>query len=92
MLLPVYARYAAGLEDVWTARMDATLRPPAADQRAHSKTTPNAAKGERRTAITTMTRADDDRFDRAFDRADWPGACGFPAAYRARIPAPYGLR
>jgi hypothetical protein len=69
-----------GLEDMWTARMDATFRPPAADQRAHPKTTPNAAKRERRTAITTMTRADDDRFDRAFDRADWPGA----AVSRAR--------
>jgi hypothetical protein len=28
MLLRVYARCAAGLEDVWIARMDATIRPP----------------------------------------------------------------
>jgi hypothetical protein len=28
MLMRVYARCVAGLEDVWIARMDATLRPP----------------------------------------------------------------
>lgn len=28
MLLRVYARCVAGLEDVWISRMDATLRPP----------------------------------------------------------------
>jgi integrase len=28
MLLRVYARCVAGMEDVWIARMDATLRPP----------------------------------------------------------------
>jgi hypothetical protein len=29
MLLRVYARCVAGLEDVWISRMDATLRPAA---------------------------------------------------------------
>jgi integrase len=28
MLMRIYARCVAGLEDVWIARMDATLRPP----------------------------------------------------------------
>ncbi len=57
--------------------------------RRHTGRSPrNAAVRERRTAITTMTRrADDDRFDRAFDRAGRV----FPGAYRARIPAD-GLR
>jgi hypothetical protein len=27
-MLRVYARCVAGMEDVWIARMDATLRPP----------------------------------------------------------------
>jgi integrase len=31
MLLRVYARCVAGLEDVWIARMEATLRPPGAE-------------------------------------------------------------
>jgi hypothetical protein len=31
MLLRVYARSVAGLEDVWISRMDATLRPPATE-------------------------------------------------------------
>ncbi|HEY2127934.1 MAG TPA: hypothetical protein VGH77_12190 [Streptosporangiaceae bacterium] len=45
MLLRVYARCVAGLEDVWIARMEATLRPPgtqtdaepAADHEDHEK-------------------------------------------------------
>ena len=31
MLLRVYARCVAGLEDVWISRMEATLRPPATE-------------------------------------------------------------
>ncbi len=35
MLMRVYARCVAGMEDVWIARMDATLRPPGGTPENH---------------------------------------------------------
>jgi len=37
VLMRVYARCVAGLEDVWTARMEASLRPPSEPQGQHDK-------------------------------------------------------
>jgi integrase len=37
VLMRVYARCVAGLEDVWTARMDASLHPPAAPLVRHGR-------------------------------------------------------
>jgi hypothetical protein len=45
MLLRVYARCVAGLEDVWIARMEATLRPP--DSEAGEKSATHQEEGGR---------------------------------------------
>jgi hypothetical protein len=37
VLMRVYTRCVAGLEDVWTARMEASLRPPSEPQGQHDK-------------------------------------------------------
>jgi hypothetical protein len=37
VLMRVYARCVSGLEDVWTARMEASLRPPGEPPARHDK-------------------------------------------------------
>lgn len=53
MLMRVYARCVAGLEDVWIARMDATLRPP--DDQSGSAPEDRAERGEPATTPTELS-------------------------------------
>lgn len=46
MLMRVYARCVAGMEDVWIARMDATIRPPDGTPEGHrERSGPSALAG-----------------------------------------------
>ncbi|MBO0808727.1 MAG: hypothetical protein J2P32_10555 [Actinobacteria bacterium] len=57
MLLHVYARCVAGMEDLWIARMDATLRPPD-DEPEGAPARPERGEPE----DTHRTRSEDQRF------------------------------
>jgi integrase len=79
MLLRVYARCVAGLEDVWIARMEATLRPQALRRAASPRLT---------TKITSKGREHDGHHTHAVTSArhrSW-------GAYGARRPATDGIR
>jgi hypothetical protein len=43
----VYARCVAGLEDVWTARMEASLRPPGEPEDRHDHNGNHKEEGQR---------------------------------------------
>ena len=47
VLMRVYARCVVGLEDVWTARMDASLRPPGEPGDRHNKDGNQKGEGPR---------------------------------------------
>jgi len=47
VLMRVYARCVAGLEDVWTARMEASLRPPSEPPVRHDKDQNEKEEGQK---------------------------------------------
>lgn len=47
VLMRVYARCVAGLEDVWTARMEASLRPPGEPPDRHGKDGNEKGEGQK---------------------------------------------
>ena len=103
MLLRVYARCVAGLEDVWISRMDATLRPLATepdDEEPESEAAPNVSSASSRPAkprrpTTTVGSRDDVKFGSVFEA--WPALSGAPAmlrldTYWTQTPARGGVR
>lgn len=58
MLMRVYARCVAGMEDVWIARMDATLRPPDGEPDDVSPTRPERGESAETHGDPAQTTSD----------------------------------